>query len=460
MGTRLEMLGAPRVRVDGRTVAIRWLRRSLDLLTYLVTSRGAVSRDAVAFTLWPDDEEELARAQLRRNLNALRSVLPAEVASWIVADDWTVAFTHDVADTDVAAFEAALAAGDLVAAVELYTGDFCGASFEPYVLNERERLRGRYHAALLELVGREFSARRFEAALGYARRVFADEPFREDIARRIIAIRYAMGDRPGALAEYDRFARGLRTEMQVDPMPETMVLRDLILRGDPLPFAPDALAIPAGLSSAGSPSLLPFVGRTRTLEALRAGWESAAGGAGTVVFVCGEAGIGKTRSVAEFLERSVGSGARVLRGATASPEGRPYEALLAAFAAAAPFVPTLELEAVWLAEIAHLVPEIGKRIAIAPRVVLPPSGKPRAFSRRSRASPRRSRAIARRRSYLKTCIGRAPVRSMRSGTWQRGCTAIACCSSRRCGSVRIRRPKRSCATSARRGSPTPPSLRG
>jgi DNA-binding SARP family transcriptional activator len=411
MPTQLQMLGAPRVCVDGRTVAIAWQRRTLDLLTYLFTSRGAEPRDAVAFALWPDDDEETARAHLRRNLNVLRTLLPPDVAAWIVADAGIVAFAHDVADTDVAAFEAALDAGDRAAAVRLYGGDFAAASAEPYALTERERLRGRYHAALLDLIGSEFSARRFDAALGYARRIFADEPFREDIVRRVIAIRYAMGDRPGALAEYDRFARSLRGEMQIDPMPETTVLRDLILRGDPLPFAPDARPLSPGPSGAASTALLPFVGRTRTLDMLRAGWESAAGGAGTAAFVCGEAGIGKTRVVAEFLERSVGAGARVLRGTTASPEARPYEALAMAFAAAAPFIPTLELEAVWLVEIAHLVPEVGARISVPSRVALPPDREAarsrEAFARFTvgaaqrgssalprRVAPRRSRADA------------------------------------------------------------------
>lgn len=93
------------------------------------------------------------------------------------------------------------------AAVDLYGGDFAQPLDEPWVLIERERLRARFHAALLELSGIEFSSRRFDDALRYARRIIADEPFREDIVRRVIAIRYAMGDRPGALAEFDRFAR-------------------------------------------------------------------------------------------------------------------------------------------------------------------------------------------------------------------------------------------------------------
>jgi predicted ATPase/DNA-binding SARP family transcriptional activator len=331
-------------------------------------------RDTIAFALWPDEDEEAARANLRRNLNLLRGVLPDRIAGWIGSDGASIEFRHADADTDVAAFEADAACPDgLHRAAAAYGGDFAGRLDEPWVLSERERLRARYHGVLTALVGIEFSARRFDDALMYARRIFSDEPLREDIARRIMSIRYAMGDRPGALLEFERFARNLRTEMNIDPMPETVGLRDLVLRGDPLPFAPDASYASAPRSPAGASPLLPFTGRRTVLGRLTAAWQSASGGDGTTVFIGGEAGIGKTRTVAEFLERVVGLSARIIRGTTAGPEARPYEALLGAFSQAAPFVPTLDLEPVWLAALALLVPEIGARCpAIPPRATLPP----------------------------------------------------------------------------------------
>ncbi len=372
MPIQLQMLGLPRLSVDGRIVAIAWQRRTLALLSYLFTSPGAQPRDGVAFALWPDDDEETARSNLRRNLNHLRGQLPQAAESWVVTDAGTIEFRHSAVETDVAAFENAIDRdGDLAAAVQLYGGDFAASADEPHVLIERERLRARFHAALTELIGIEFSARRFDRALAYARRIFADEPFREDIVRRMISIRYAMGDRPGALSEFDRFARSLRVEMGIDPMPETAALRDIVLRGEPLPVAPDAGVVPPGSPTGLAAGLLPFTGRRAALDALQGAWAAACAGKGTVVFVGGEAGIGKTRTVAEFLERSVGTGGRILRGSTASPEARPYEALLAAFGQAAHFIPALEIDAVWLAELTELVPEIGIRTPLRVRTPLP-----------------------------------------------------------------------------------------
>lgn len=367
MGWRLQLLGVPHLAIDGRTVAVSWQRRSLALLAYLVTTRGVVSRDSAAFALWPDDEAEAARANLRRNLNLLRTSLPPEAADWIVIHSGgSIAFDRDAATTDVAAFEAL--AGDpktFAEAVAQYGGDFMAPLDEPWVLVERERLRARYHALLDALVTEQFSARRFDDALSFARRIVADEPYREDMLRRIMAIRYAMGDRSGAISEFDRFRLAIERELNVEPMAETQALRDLIIRGDPLPAAPDAVAgatdaVGDATAYAAGPliSLLPFGGRNAAFDVMTDAWEGAADGDGNVAFVLGEAGIGKTRLVAETLDRIVGSGARVLRGTTASPEARPFEAILAAFSQAAPYIRPADLEPIWLTVLAPLVPAV------------------------------------------------------------------------------------------------------
>jgi len=373
MGVQLQLLGVPRVECDGRILAVSWQRRSLSLLTYLFTARGLVAREAAASALWPDEDAEEARGNLRRNLNLLRGALPPAAAEWIAIDPGSLAFDRRAADTDVAEFELlASDASRYAEAVGHYGGDFAEPLSDPWVLAERERLRIRFHTILAELSARSFSARRFDEALDYARRILADDPFREDVLRRVIAVRYAMGDRPGALAEFERFRRALEREMDVAPMPETCALRDLVLRGDPLPAAPDAAAGQRAAGSAERIALLPFGGRAAAFGELRAAWEAAASGAGGTVFISGEAGIGKTRLVAEILEREVGAGARILRGTTASPEARPFEPILGALAGAAPFLASIDLEAVWLNVLAPLVPDWPLGAGEQPLAPLPP----------------------------------------------------------------------------------------
>lgn len=59
---------------------------------------------------------------------------------------------------------------------------------------------------------------------------------------------------------------------------------------------------------------LPVVGRAPYRVALNEAFESARAGSGQLVFVAGEAGIGKTTIVEEFLERAASAGSTILRG--------------------------------------------------------------------------------------------------------------------------------------------------
>ena len=96
-----------------------------------------------------------------------------------------------------------------------------------------------------------------------------------------------------------------------------------------------------------------FIGRVKESRALDAALERAAGQAGPTVVVGGEAGIGKSRLVAEFARRAAGRDARVLTGGCAPFGGSPP-----------PFTPVLEaLRA--LARGAS-APERERLIAVAP----------------------------------------------------------------------------------------------
>ncbi len=126
------------------------------------------------------------------------------------------------------------------AAVDLYAGDLLEDVYDDWIVTERERLRTLYLQTLHDLVAANRSARNNVAALGYACRFLATEPWREDMVRQAMAIHYALGDSSGARAEYDRFAKVLRAEMGIEPMPETLALREAILHGEALIGSVDA----------------------------------------------------------------------------------------------------------------------------------------------------------------------------------------------------------------------------
>src|SRR2546423_11786028 len=75
-----------------------------------------------------------------------------------------------------------------------------------------------------------------------------------------------------------------------------------------------ACCIPAREGMANTASPLHFVGRTEELGVLRAALDSTEAGRAPVVIMHGEAGVGKTRTGAEFAEHARGRAATVLWG--------------------------------------------------------------------------------------------------------------------------------------------------
>ena len=372
LGTGLEvaLFGHVRLAFDGKPFEFTAPRKTLPILAYLLLHRhAAVSREFLAFLMWPDADEEVARNNLRRNLTLFKQILPppAPAESWILASNELVRWNPDAPFTlDVAEFDRLCGESQsLAAAVDLYVGDLLESLYDDWVYPERERLRSSYLSALKTLLRRHRSERDFARAIGYGRRLLAADPLREDVAREIAAVRYQAGDRSGALGDLDDFVKRLHAELGIDAMPETQALRESILRGAPAEAPSRELEIPSveGRRRVGGAEL-PFVGRDGPLE--RAGflWDRAARGAGAVGFVGGEAGIGKTRFAAEFALRAEEQGGRVLLGAASSPESYPYQPFCEALRGAIPLLVAANLERVWLSALVAPIPELAARLAI------------------------------------------------------------------------------------------------
>ncbi len=369
MEVRIRLLGQGAIEADGEPVRLARPAKTLALLGFIVLHRGhPVGRESAAFALFPDGDEQTALSQLRRHLYFLNRALPLQHGSFLLYSDgqslrWN---TNSDAWVDVIEFERLVAdAGTHAAAVELYRGDFLEGIADDWLLAERERLRGLYLEALQVLVAARRSARNHAAALSYAERMLASDPWRQDVVRQIIALQYALGNVAGALATYDRFAERLDAELRIAPMPETVALREAILRGDAM----------IGSTDAGRSATLPFVGREREREALDTRWKRAASGNGGTVLLSGEAGIGKTRLAGELARAAETQGARVYHGTTSYPEAAPYQSVLEALRAALPVLRAQPADALTLGVVSHILPELHSGAASLPEIsTLAPEG--------------------------------------------------------------------------------------
>ena len=316
----VQLLNGMRVEVDGTVLEVGPPRAN-GLLAYLLMHGVAVhARGDLACLLWPTFDEPRARTNLRQTLHRLRQALPGS-AGLLEVDAHHVAWHSDVIiDLDVRRFETAIAnadgaseAGDeqderafLETAVRYYRGDLLPESSEPWIHEERVRLRQLFSAAL----------------------------------ERLMVL----------LETDDAYAGVLRHERGSAPRPAMRALPEQLRC-----FDSGATALPTGDAAHG---VVPFVGRHAELAALREAWQAADAGAPAFVLVRGEPGIGKSRLVEELLLglRDGGPAKALIRchdGAGALSYA-PVSALLAHPALARH---RQRLTSVWQQEIARLLPE-------------------------------------------------------------------------------------------------------
>ena len=362
---RIYLFGHPRFLADNQPLKFSAPPKTLPLCAYLLLhAPQPLARETVAFTLWADEPEAAARANLRRHLHYLRRALPPapENAPWFLSDAETLRWNpHADFWLDAAAFEQY--ANDptrRAEAIPLYTGDLLAHLYDDWIFYERERLRNLFFATLHQLVLAARAAGELARAITFANQLLTADPLREDTLRQLIALRYQTGDRAGALDEYARFVRRLETELNVAPMPETLALYEAVARNAPLPGTAPIEIAP---SHHTPPFTLPFVGRATEMENLRAAWQRAAHSHGGIVLIGGEAGIGKTRLASEFAQFVETQGARVVWGATAFAEPLPYQAIANALSSVLALVAALEINPIWLSALVPLLPALTSRRA-------------------------------------------------------------------------------------------------
>ena len=203
----------------------------LALLAYLAAStpRRFHRRDSLLALFWPEIDQEHARAALRQALHVLRSALGGEVV--VTRGDEEVGLDFARLWCDVVAFEEAVAAGQLGAALDCYQGDLLdgffisgAGEFERWLDRERARLRAVVSGAARTLVEQCEAAGDIAAAAQWARRATRLAPHDEDVVRQFVTLLDRLGDRAGAVAAYDEFAHGLRVDLETDPSAETNAL--------------------------------------------------------------------------------------------------------------------------------------------------------------------------------------------------------------------------------------------
>ncbi len=335
----LRLLGGFLLHVDGRPRPLP-ARKAQALLAYLAVRAGrAHARDALTGLLWADVGERQARQSLRQTMVRLRRALAAHARALLVQGD-TVTLAPAALDLDVSEFERQVRRGTpeaLEAAVSLYHGPLldgvhvAASPFEEWLQSERARLSELALDALRRLVDRHLKAGRVEPAIQAATRLLAFDPIQEDVHRTLMRLHVRQGRRAAALRQYQACVAVLQKELGVEPEPPTKRLYLEIIQQTSAPRPTGRRpAAPARPPVAAADA--PIVGRESELARARARLRLASRGDGQVLFVTGEAGIGKSRLIEELVATAATHGARVLLGrAHESEQILPFQPWVDAF---------------------------------------------------------------------------------------------------------------------------------
>ncbi len=330
----LRLHGAPAVGrqgEDGQPLE----RKDAAWLAVLVLD-GATPRDQLAAWLWPEVARVTATGSLRQRIFRLRRRL----GHALVQAGERVALLPEVVLAP---------AGD----GQLLDGcDYADcADFADWLARQRERLLARRVEVLEAARARHEADGALDLALAAAQQRLLLEPLSEHALRQLMRLHYLRGDRAAALAAFDRGERLLKDELGARPGPETLALLATVERA--LPTAvPRRTQVPPGL-------LRPprLIGRDHELAELGLAWA-----AGRVVLLLGEAGLGKTRLLAEL---AAAQGEPVLHvAARPGDAGVPFALLARLLRALRQQVPA-DPEAAARRELARVLPELGAGLAVA-----------------------------------------------------------------------------------------------
>ncbi len=385
---RVRVLGPIEAR-DSIEKPWRELRPQQRLVLAVLVSRlGEPCRsDLLAQALWDDDPPDHARRLLQGLVSRLRRRLAAEDGQDCLATvpgGWQLAL--EPADVDVAWFDHLVDrarrhthAGDVEAAratfsdaLDLWRGvPFGNLADHPALASECARLRERRLATVEDLLELRLRAGEAASVLDEATALVGSHPLRERLHELRLRALYRVGRPADALAAYQQLRERLAGELGAEPGPRLQELHTAILRHDLPPDGPPARGTPVARRRAAigwsCRRDLPLTGRDRELDDLEAALARVRGNRREVVLVTGEAGIGKTRLVAELADRATSM--QVLAGRCSDDAGIPYQPFVEALRgdlAGATDADVTERLGPHAGPLAWLVPELAELVGHVP----------------------------------------------------------------------------------------------
>jgi len=207
--------------------------RRLALLALLARAgdRG-ISRDRLVGYLWPDADEDRARRSLSQALYSLRQGSGSEE---LFLGTQELRLNPALVTSDLAEFDSTRREGDWGRAAELYTGPFLDgfhlpgtAEFERWVEAERQTLTNEYAELLERLAEQADRNGEHRSAVGWWRKLAAQDPLNARIALALMRSHVAAGDRNAALRHAGVYQALVEQELDFPADREVLALAERI----------------------------------------------------------------------------------------------------------------------------------------------------------------------------------------------------------------------------------------
>ncbi len=233
----VHLMGGLRVERGQVHISHFQSRQTASLFGLLAHHLGrSFGRDDLVEHFWPNSDVVRGRHSLCQAISWLRRQLEPPTlprGSVILATHSHVSLNPNGVRTDVQDFVAAanaalrLPATDatrvdrLIAALELYGGDFLPGLYDDWIPPERDRLSTLAARVLHEAVEALRQGGQREAALELALRGVNLVPLHESVHRDVIALHLELGHRARAITALTNLENMLQEELGVAPSPET-----------------------------------------------------------------------------------------------------------------------------------------------------------------------------------------------------------------------------------------------
>ncbi len=298
----LRLFGSFDVRINGQPVPLRSRKEQWLLALLTLRHDREVSRDWLATTFWPDNDESQALFYLRKALSNLRNLLGEEAVRLQSPTSRTVRLDLSGAFVDILTFDAAVARPvteqgqeeKLLEALPLYRGPLLQDCLEEWVMLEREARVNSYLEALEAVAECARTRGDTAAASRWLRLVLATEPYRESAASALMQTLADSGDRAALQQVYKDLRLRLRADLNTTPAPETDALYKQLSARLSQPEMP-SLPPPAAPAVVNTQRHLPvpltdLLGRETEVAEVGVGLERS-----RLLTLLGPGGVGKTR---------------------------------------------------------------------------------------------------------------------------------------------------------------------